>query len=436
MIAASKGRFDDDLYRRLCDAANDVEGNAPTAAQFGLFWHLYWEFTKTAGIRTFWMRLAAIGDSVKGCLGFGDQSQGPLDATRILAVSATEVSLSMRYAAQGGMEIDKSLFESLLASCVIVQNKDATQSNIAEFWSLYNKFNKLLAPASITSASKTLRVLESAFVGPFIVITVIAIIVFTGTGLLLIRYSDGSAMKTNLDVASKDFAAADADWLSFVTPNTGPTPELGKEAQSAAAAQAILRSVPASAAAGNGVNDVHVAPTNLTAACTARVVAANRIISSGDALMAWLGDKEDLKKNFKLATAATKPETCGHDAAPIVSAANGLITRVSLALARLATVELPILLGLLGAAIFMLRSVINQIKDGTYSAVFYSQTLVRLCLGSFAGFSTALLFSPDALPTALKGLSTSGIAFAAGYSIDIVFAFLDKIVSAFSSERK
>ena len=109
---------------------------------------------------------------------------------------------------------------------------------------------------------------------------------------------------------------------------------------------------------------------------------------------------------------------------------------------------LPLLYGLLGACVYVLRDLTNTISSVTFSKAtlinynlrLIMGPLVGIAVGLFLGSSTSNLFlgsSPEANPsslgnaTSMNSLSTVGFAFLAGYSVEVLFSALDKLVSAF-----
>lgn len=62
-------------------------------------------------------------------------------------------------------------------------------------------------------------------------------------------------------------------------------------------------------------------------------------------------------------------------------------------------------------------------------------TLVRLALGALAGFSSSWLLTPELVAGAqLKNVPAWALAFIAGYGIELVFAFMDRIIAAFTNK--
>lgn len=103
--------------------------------------------------------------------------------------------------------------------------------------------------------------------------------------------------------------------------------------------------------------------------------------------------------------------------------------------ARASELYLPLLLGLLGAYAYVLRKLTKDIGEFALSSGSAIQHLVRLALGAMAGFASTVLLTDKALAgSALKDLSSLGVAFIAGYGIELIFAFMDRVISAFNSK--
>jgi hypothetical protein len=105
---------------------------------------------------------------------------------------------------------------------------------------------------------------------------------------------------------------------------------------------------------------------------------------------------------------------------------------------RTGEIQIPFLLGLLGAYSYVLRSMSLEIKSRTFAPGSLVHNVVRLSLGAMAGLIVGWLVDPDSINVAGSKLSPYMgawvLAFVAGYSIELVFTLLDKIVSAFTSK--
>jgi len=104
---------------------------------------------------------------------------------------------------------------------------------------------------------------------------------------------------------------------------------------------------------------------------------------------------------------------------------------------RLSEVYLPLLLGFLGAQAFILRRMSKEITERTFAKGSAFNHTVRIGLGALAGLASTWLLTPEGVGgTPLKALPTWALAFIAGYGIELVFAFMDRIILAFTAPTK
>jgi hypothetical protein len=94
----------------------------------------------------------------------------------------------------------------------------------------------------------------------------------------------------------------------------------------------------------------------------------------------------------------------------------------------------PLLYGLLGAAAYVMRSLSKEISDVTFSNVSNVRFVLRLVLGMLSGISVGLILTPDTPPSTLSAVTPLALAFLAGYSVELLFSAMDRLISAFSSE--
>lgn len=92
---------------------------------------------------------------------------------------------------------------------------------------------------------------------------------------------------------------------------------------------------------------------------------------------------------------------------------------------------LPILYGALGSTAYFLRVLIPHIRDRTFTRKHSGSISVRICLGMLSGIAIQWFFvSPTQLE---RTLSTSALAFLAGYSVDLLFSMMDRFMMGFKS---
>lgn len=102
-------------------------------------------------------------------------------------------------------------------------------------------------------------------------------------------------------------------------------------------------------------------------------------------------------------------------------------------LKRLDTIVLPMLLGLLGAYAFVLRSISLDIRQFAFEEYSVLHHVVRLALGAVAGVAVGWLLKPEQVGL-LSSVPAWVLAFVAGYGIELVFTFLDRVVGSFTSK--
>jgi hypothetical protein len=95
---------------------------------------------------------------------------------------------------------------------------------------------------------------------------------------------------------------------------------------------------------------------------------------------------------------------------------------------------LPLLYGLLGASVFLMRQMFGESQPGTVVAVTMAKAILRLGLGGIAGLAIGWFWVPDASKSVseISKLSTApfALAFLAGFSIELLFSLLDRIIAA------
>ncbi len=96
---------------------------------------------------------------------------------------------------------------------------------------------------------------------------------------------------------------------------------------------------------------------------------------------------------------------------------------------------LPILYGALGTTAYFLRMLIPLIRNRTFSQKRAGTISVRICLGMLSGIAIQWFLIGDQEQAQLfeRSLSTSALAFLAGYSVDLLFNIMDRLIASFKS---
>jgi hypothetical protein len=110
---------------------------------------------------------------------------------------------------------------------------------------------------------------------------------------------------------------------------------------------------------------------------------------------------------------------------------NVILARTPFVLVALQAYLLPLLYGLLGACTYVLRMLSRDVHSYSYTPDSHIRYKIRLVLGTLSGLAITWFFEPGS--ETLKSLSPLALAFMAGYSVEILFAAMDRFVAAFST---
>src|ERR1700686_2209440 len=99
----------------------------------------------------------------------------------------------------------------------------------------------------------------------------------------------------------------------------------------------------------------------------------------------------------------------------------------------LQTYVLPLLYGWVGAMAFVLRSLIVTVKNKSFRVELNVEYRLRVYLGLLAGLVIGWFLSSkgDARQAGVADLTPAAVSFLAGYSVEIMFSTMDRIVSGF-----
>jgi hypothetical protein len=97
---------------------------------------------------------------------------------------------------------------------------------------------------------------------------------------------------------------------------------------------------------------------------------------------------------------------------------------------------LPMLYGLVGACAYILRSLSRDIQKITFTKSSVIEYRLRLPLGMLAGIAVGWFLRPDSEAADLAGIGPLALAFLAGYSVELVFLAMDRLIGAFGADSK
>ena len=97
---------------------------------------------------------------------------------------------------------------------------------------------------------------------------------------------------------------------------------------------------------------------------------------------------------------------------------------------------LPAIYGALGTIAFILRQISIRLQAQSLRLSTIMNYLVRLPLGALSGIAVGLLLRPEDTPEGIAALQPLALAFVAGYSVELVFAAMDRLVIAFTGDKQ
>lgn len=96
---------------------------------------------------------------------------------------------------------------------------------------------------------------------------------------------------------------------------------------------------------------------------------------------------------------------------------------------------LPLLYGWLGACLYVLRMLAQDIKTLAYTPEQDMIYRLRLYMGTLAGLIVVWFLPVAQADPNVKSLSIFAVALLVGYSVDLLFALMDRIIAAFTVSR-
>lgn len=101
----------------------------------------------------------------------------------------------------------------------------------------------------------------------------------------------------------------------------------------------------------------------------------------------------------------------------------------------LVTTLMPFMYGAFGASVYMLRQAESYLKDRTFDPRRVPEFRNRLVLGTLSGGIIVLLYSSGGLVETNVKITEAALGFIGGYSIDLLFSLLDRIVNSLKPDE-
>jgi hypothetical protein len=327
--------------------------------------------------------------------------------------TATDAEMLIEHASRAGVRIDDVITQRILHWIQLVRTGGTvTIEDDVAFWKAYQLINAAVLPANVDSIRERLDFndatkrshLEHASTRSriaLISILIITLLVHCYFAVLQTVISDAQTAQTAFTNAKISLATTDA-------------PTLDTAAEQLRAASCIWHSNLELLDYWLFVDDaVHLVyrPDVSAPGVDAHAIGAGACTLD----IAEPAKKEDLLK--------VPLEPRGKLASDAALLTRGISTRNAIS-----QFVLPLLYGWLGALAYGLRRFASELRSVTFSRATHIEQKMRIPLGILAGATVGLLIQPETLNT-IQGVTSIGIAFGLGFSVDLFFDLLEGLMA-------
>lgn len=317
----------------------------------------------------------------------------------------------LRWAATNARVVDTDVRNTIVAMADVFDREAATVEDEQKLLKAYEALTIKLAPVSVATIEASMQRLPplsalrkgnvmawlSGMTYGRFAHWIFFVLVLVAAALALAYQSVGSSALLRYDTLTKDIAKASEDTLKL---------------------QAVVRdkqSLQELAKAGSDAQAARVALNNLQQA-------SDELAARKAQVDQLKGERESLPKRLARWVPGGAADTT---TAETLDSARNLLEQFN-------RILLPLLFGLLGSYSYILRSISIEIRAQQFAPHSALHHIARLSLGALAGIAATWLLTPDTF-----GLSSTlplwTLAFVAGYGTELIFAFMDRIVSALKS---
>lgn len=347
----------------------------------------------------------------------------------------------LAFAAANGKKVEDDIRNPIVAINSAIDDESLTLTQEQEFLKAYEGLTVALAPITVETLAASKTVLPDwtprswtnlqrwSFGRFFNVLMFIAVLV--GTCITLSYYAQGASALKRFNELREFIAKGNQD----INAKRSVTVVLSDALDAAGKKQ------PADPAAIDAAKKaLSEADAVLKLAIATQSEATEEFAAIPQRLQQWAAQPCDKEANFAfhLVLCSRVDQPGSPEVGKPVPQTNALV-KVEAArtvATRLSDVYLPILLGWLGAHAFILRSMSKAITERSFAVGSAFNHIVRIGLGALAGLASNWLLTPQAVGGAQwANLPVWALAFVAGYGIELVFAFMDRIIGAFTAKQ-
>lgn len=330
--------------------------------------------------------------------------------TEPLAVAVSGSLLLLRRAAETGKAVPPAVTATVIEARRALAADRLGADLEGRFWDAYGRLSILVAPATAESLAASARFGKSRWfaLAGVVMLLLIALQTFDLVGANLIQ---------QLDIQTKSLEAALSEQARL------KDTQLRLEMATAQLQlQALRRSGSPAGTDGAGSNGADAAPAGpvpLDDSLQRRLETTGfRVQGLSDAVHNWNCVWRLAFLSGSCATRQFDPDVAVRDE----QAARSALRAIEL-------YGLPLLYGLLGACVHVLRSLGEQIDERTYTPSTGAGYRIRLVLGAVFGPMVGLFISNAGEGiSGIGSLSPYALAFLAGYGIELLFAVFDRLI--------
>jgi hypothetical protein len=343
-----------------------------------------------------------------------EEKRSRIDDHSLLLEAVREAELLLDYISRQGLKFDKKTVSAIVKAKHLFASGKWQPEDETEFWEAFNTAARSVSPVSVASIKATtdppansmqFRIVRRLSKGKYNVsaarwyamqFSIRTLVILISLVILQIYWSSGVNMLAKLE---KHRQALSAAWAA-VSAKGGDVKKSAMEGD--AEAKKILSQLRREKAGYDA--DLAIFENYWQPGCLKQAKNPDQIDLSSQK------DRDSRGEDFinRLATVGV----------------------ADLGLQVIQTNILPLLYGLLGAAAFVLRTLSKRIKNMTYVPAANTGFGLRIQLGALAGLAIGWFYTPDSLEG--SSLSPLALAFLAGYSVELFFTAMDKLVFAFS----
>jgi hypothetical protein len=329
------------------------------------------------------------------------------------------------YAAEGGIEVDADVRQSVLNARIAIDNRLSLQI-MDDLLAALTKLAMTLRPVTAESLEICAQAKEVAKVirGYKKVALILACCIIPVSLATFVTAGLSDAIRKDIEIANKQAVT------------------LGAELGLAQGTQTTASEQPGAGTLPQGVTHKEITIALQQFAATIRAIDARAAelhffgaYQLADPFAAIRTNPEEMKKKFELPVPLSDPAGAAIQKIGVLQDvryfAQSIQETVSIFYGAITTCILPVLYALLGACAFLLRSFEEQIKSRTFtpSNAHLAHFLIAAISGAVVG-----LFNNFTL-TQSASIPPLAIAFLAGYAVDIFFTFLEGLLQTFSRGR-